>query len=242
MTRNRLDTTRAAQNLATFPPSVLEEVVLVASDLCVFVNEQRVVEDISRGGALEDLIGEHWIGQPLQKITRPDSWRKLDLLWGSQKTDAPLWRHLNFVANGLLDEDVPLLVRRVDAGNSRSILVCRDLRPSVRMQKNFSRVLLEMEQSFEDIRSVHQFGTRSLAGKEARGTTLQGEASGAVARGIGEIGDLPLADIISQTVRVMEDACIRLAYEECDYDLSKTAELLGISSDDLAKRIPFAPK
>lgn len=241
MTPSKLDIASASRNFDTFSPSVLQEVVLTASDLCLFVSEARVVEDITRGGALDEHIGDTWIAKPLHEITKQDSWRKLDLLWASQKEDAPVWRHLNFVASDKLNESVPLLVCRVDAGNDRSILVCRDLRPSMKMQKNFNRALAEMEQSFEKLRSAKGLGANGLEGNKTNASTLHGHVSGAVEKVIGEIGTLPLAEIISQTTQVLEDACIQLAYEKCGYNLSKTAEFLGVSSDELAKRIPFAP-
>lgn len=241
MTTQKRDITSLARSFGAFSPLVLEEIVLAASDLCLLVSTENIVEDITRGGALDDLIGDHWIGQPLHSIISKDSRRKLDLLWATQHQDAPIWRHLNFVASDPRAEGVPLLVRRVDAEDGRSILVCRDLRPSVQMQKTFSRTLNEMVQSLEDSRPNQEAGITGKAWAKANSPVLQGRANAAVEKAIDEIGHTPLAEIVSQTSRVLEDICIQLAYEQCDYNLSKTADLLGMSSDELAKRIPVVP-
>lgn len=241
MTTENLNSTTVARSFGAYSSTVLEEVVLAASDLCLFVSAENTVEEISRGGALDDLVGESWIGQPLRSVISKDSWRKLDLLLDAQHQEAPVWRHLNFIAADPKSESVPLLVRWIDAQDGRAILVCRDLRPSVQMQKTFTRALNEMVQSLEDTRSVPEFGTPAAGASHATSPALQGRAKAAVDRAIDEIGHLPLAEIVMQTSRVLEDVCIQLAYVKCDYDLTKTADLLGLSSDELALRIPVVP-
>ncbi|TVQ02431.1 MAG: hypothetical protein EA338_03430 [Roseinatronobacter sp.] len=242
MTTLKRDITSFSRNFAAFPPAVLEEIVVAASDLCLLVTDANVVEDIIRGGAVDDLIGEDWIDKPLQSIVSKDSWRKLDMLWSAQKQDAPVWRHLNFIIpNDPKGEGVPLLVRRIAVDNGRSIVVCRDLRPSVKMQKTFNTALHEMVQSLEDSQSAQQFHPSDTGGAKAKTSVFQGRATAAVEKAIDEVGHLPLAEIVTQTAQVLEDICIQLAYEKCDYDLSKTADLLGISSDELASRIHFVP-
>ncbi|MBR3371386.1 MAG: hypothetical protein IKG52_12235 [Rhodobacteraceae bacterium] len=229
------------KNFSEFAPSVLGQVVLAASDLCLIVSPERVIEDIFRGGALEDLRGDDWVGKDLRAIVGSEVWHKLDLLWTVQDAEAPVWRHLNFIDPNE-SAGVPLLVCRVDAGDGRSILVCRDLRPVVRMQQKFNRAMLEMEQSFEDMRWKQQLGSSGLQRPKAKATARGQQAGATVEKAMTEIGHLPLSEILAQTARVLEDMCIRQACEQCDYDLSKAAELLGVSSDDLATRITFEPK
>ena len=242
MTTLKRDITTFSRSFAAFSPAVLEEIVVAASDLCLLVSEANIVEDITRGGAVDDLIGEDWIDKPLQSIVSKDSWRKLDMLWSAHQQDAPVWRHLNFVAsNDPKGEGVPLLVRRLAVDKGRSIVVCRDLRPSVKMQKTFNNALHEMVQSLEDTRNHQDFNPAAAGGAKAKASVFQGRATAAVEKAMDDVGSLPLAEIVTKTAKVLEDICIQLAYEQCDYNLSKTADLLGISSDELAARMPFVP-
>lgn len=242
MTTLKRDITGFSHNFAAFPPSVLEEIVVAASDLCLLVTGESIVEDITRGGAVDDLIGDTWIGKPLQSIVSKDSRRKLDMLWSATQQDGPVWRHLNFIADDdPKTEAVPLLVRRVPVDDGRSIVVCRDLRPSVQMQKTFNNALQEMVQSLEDRSSRQQFFSGETGAAKVKTAVFQGRAAAAVVKAIDEVGHVPLAEIVTQTAQVLEDICIQLAYEQCDYNLSKTADLLGMSSDELASRIQFVP-
>lgn len=229
------------RNFSKFPSSVLGQVVLASSDLCVLVSADNVVEDIMRGGALEGAVGSEWAGKQLKSVVCHEAWHKLDLLWSKQDEAEPVWRHLNFV-QGDGDTDVPLLVRRIDAGDGRSILVCRDLRPVVQMQQKFTRAMLEMEQSFEDTRWKKDLTSNALNKPTVRSVANKGSANLAMEKAITDVGHLPLSEILVQTGRVLEDLCIRQACEQCDYDLSKAAELLGMSSDELAGRFTFESK
>ncbi|WFE76757.1 hypothetical protein [Roseinatronobacter sp. S2] len=229
------------RNFSQFPSSVLGQIVLAASDLCVLVSADNTVDDIMRGGALEGAVGSGWAGKQLKSIVCHEAWHKLDLLWSRHDDAEPVWRHLNFM-EGNEGADMPLLVRRIDGGDGRSILVCRDLRPVVQMQQKFSRALLEMEQSFEDTRWKQDLISSDLNKPKGRSVANKGRANLAVEQAITDVGHLPLSEILAQTGRVLEDLCIRQACEQCDYDLSKAAELLGMSSDELAGRFTFESK
>ena len=100
----------------------------------------------------------------------------------------------------------------------------------------------EMTQSMDESHHpISPQGAHSEAQPIRKVSYLRNRAASAVDGAMGNIGKLSLDDIMSQTARVLEDLCIQRAYEDCGHDLSKTAELLGISSDDLAQRLPFAP-
>ncbi|MGY6705406.1 hypothetical protein [Roseinatronobacter sp.] len=224
-----------------FTPSVLGQIVLAASDLCLIVSAENKVDNVLRGGALEDKVGAGWVGKQLRSVVSHDVWHKLDLLWSEQTDTAPVWRHLNFIDDHGASE-IPLLVRRIAADNGSSVLVCRDLRPVVRMQQKFSHAMLEMEQSFEDTRWKQHLVSAESGKPVTRTAAPKARANVAMEKAITDIGQIPLSEIIAQTGRVLEDLCIRQAFEQCDYDLSKTADLLGISSDDLARRFAFETK
>lgn len=242
MIGNEGEARSASYCLSNLPSSVLEQIIHAASDLCLFVNHDERVEDIMRGGALDLSVEESWLGQPLKRITLRDSWPKLDLLRDAGQGREPIWRHLNFFAPHIEAEGLPLLVRRVDAADRGFVLVCRDLRPSMRLQRKINHVMTEMTQSKED--SLHPIPAQaaySEAQPIGKVSYFRNRAASAVDGAMGNIGKLSLEDIMSQTARVLEDLCIQRAYEDCGHDLSKTAELLGISSDDLARRLPVAP-
>lgn len=228
--------------LSTLPSAVVEQIVLAASDLCVFVNHDDEVEDIVRGAALDLPVDQSWIGQPLKRITLRDSWPKLDLLRDAGPGKEPIWRHLNFLAPRIEPDGLPLLVRRVNAADRGFVLICRDLRPSMRLQRKFNHVIQEMNQSIEDSRqSLPAQGAQAELRAIGNVSYLRNRAASAVDGAMGNVGKLSLEEIISQTARVLEDLCIQRAYEDCGHDLAKTADLLGISSDELARRLPFAP-
>lgn len=230
-----------ANTFARLTPSVLGQIVLAASDLCLFVSAENRVDTVLRGGALEDSIGAGWVGQQLRSVVSHDVWHKLDLLWSDQGDAASVWRHLNFIDDQGATE-VPLLVRRIAADDGSSVLVCRDLRPVVRMQQKFSHAMLEMEQSFEDTRWKQHLVSAESGKPVTRGAAPKARANVAMEEAITNIGQIPLSEIIAQTGRVLEDLCIRQAFEHCDYDLSKTADMLGVSSDELASRFAFETK
>jgi hypothetical protein len=109
------------------------------------------------------------------------------------------------------------------------------------MQRTFNRALHEITQSFEDSYSRHDFHAPNPHAEKTVTSIFRGRMIAAVDRAMDDIGKLPLNEIVSQTSHVLEDICIQLAYKQCHYDLLKTAEMLGVNSDELAARLAFAP-
>ena len=229
------------QGFAQLSVPVLGQIVLAASDLCLLVSgDKRIVSEV-RGGALDALIGQSWVGKDLRSVVCHHVWNKLTLLWSEQSDVGSLWRHLNFIDDDG-GPDIPLLVRRIDAGSGHSVLVCRDLRPVVDMQQKFNRAMAEFEQSYEDrnwAQPDQGMGAKATGNDDS---TPDIDINQAMKDAISDFGRKPLSDIVAQTGRVLEDLCIRHAFERCEYDLSKTADFLGMSSDELAQRVAFIRK
>lgn len=238
MTSATTDIARLSDCIASFPVDVVGQIVIASSDLCLLIGEDLVVQNIVTGFALQDLDCASWQGASLRTLVGPEGQRKIDLLWSAGAKAIAGWRHLNFRTRGLGTE-VPLLVQRIAARDGRSVLVCRDLRPAVRMQQQFNRAMVEIEQSYEDAMSAPVSGAtegnENGSARDARSV----HASALVQQAFCEIGKQPVAQIVSQTARVLEEMCIREAYAQCDYDMDKTAQTLGLDPDDLAQRMVF---
>lgn len=232
MTRATTDIARFTDSIASFPADVVGQIVLASSDLCLLIGADMVVQDSATGFALQDIDCAAWQGAPLRTLVGPEGQRKIDLLWSAEPASSTGWRHLNFRTGGLGTE-LPLLVQRICARDGRSVLVCRDLRPAVRMQQQFNNAMIEIEQRYDDL--THDAASGTPSGDEAPSA----HANALVRQALCEIGKQPVTQIVSQTARVLEEMCIREAYAQCDYDLDKTALTLGLEADDLAKRMVF---
>lgn len=224
--------------IASFPVDVVGQIVLASSDLCLLVDADLVVQNVVTGFALQDIDCASWQGAPLRTLVGPEGQRKVDLLWSDGATATGGWRHLNFRTGGLGTE-LPLLVQRICVRDGRSVLVCRDLRPAVRMQQQFNSAMIEIEQRYDD--TLTNGMSAAAAGDEVgqAADTPSAHANALVRQALCEIGKQPVAQIVSQTARVLEEMCIREAYAQCGYDLDDTAKTLGLNADDLAQRMVF---
>ncbi|TVS05443.1 MAG: hypothetical protein EA407_02340 [Rhodobacteraceae bacterium] len=252
MTITTSDIARMSQRLAAFPTKVSSELVLAAADLCIMVDADLRVQEVFFGNALEDVSCARWDGAFLRSVVAPEGQRKIDLLWQEGADAISGWRHLNFRTHRG-DETLPLLIKRIDVGGGASILLGRDLRPAVRMQEQFNAAMMEMEQSYRDSFddpfapppapsltdvSGNDHGNCNASNLPAAEAQLQM----LVNQTMGELGRQPVAQIVSQTAKVLEDMCIREAYAQSQYDLQKTAEVLGMNADDLAQRMVALPR
>jgi len=245
MTNASSDLARVTACIGVFPADVVGQIILASSDLCMLVGPDLVVQDVIAGFALQDIACTSWRRTSLRALVGPEGQRKLDLLWTDATVPQTGWRHLNFKTDHPT-ERLPLLVQRIAATDGNSVLVCRDLRPSVRMQEQFNRVMIEMEQRREDIHDLfapvpapidpgHDHGQGAASVLDARSA----QADALVRRAFADLGQQPLSNIVQQTARVLEEMCIREAYAQCDHDLPATAALLGLNPDDLAQRMVF---
>ena len=237
MTDASSDLTRVTACLGAFPADVVGQIVLAASDLCIMVDPDLVVRDVVVGFELQDIGCTTWLGAPLRALVGPEGQRKVDLLWSGMSVPKTGWRHLNFKTDEA-GTTVPLLVQRVASGDGNSILVCRDLRPAARMQQQFQRTMIEMEQRWEN--SVEQFPpvpARNVPDNYAQSGTAALDAL--VRKAFDDLGRQPLSQIVAQTSRVLESMCISEAFAQCDHDLAETARLLALEPDELAQRVTF---
>lgn len=238
MTSVTTDIARLNDCIASFPADVVGQIVLASSDLCLLVGEDLVVQNVVTGFALQDVDSDGWHGAPLRTLVGPEGQRKIDLLWTDGAKAKTGWRHLNFRTRSPGTE-VPLLVQRIAARDGRSVLVCRDLRPAVRMQQQFNNAMIEIEQRHEDTTCNPTAETASWDDAGPTRDTATAHASALVQQALCEIGKQPVTQIVSQTARVLEEMCIREAYAQCGYDLDLTAQTLGLDPDDLAQRMVF---
>lgn len=237
--------TRVTAWIGAYPAEVVGEIVLASSDLCIMVDEDLVVRDVVVGFALQDIGCTTWQGAPLRVLVGPEGQRKVDLLWSGASAPKTAWRHLNFKT----DEpgtSVPLLVQRIASGDGNSILVCRDLRPAARMQQQFHRAMIEMEQRREDTGEgfapvstpdvPHHLPARRA---DAAPGERSAQADALVRQAFDDLGRQSLSTIVEQTSRVLESMCISEAFAQCNHDLAKTARLLALDPDELAQRVTF---
>lgn len=237
--------TRVATFIGMVPTDVVGQIILASSDVCILVGPDMVVEDVVVGFALDDIGCTSWRGSALRKLVGPEGQRKVDLLWADATVAKTGWRHLNFRTDQA-DIELPLLVQRIATGAGGSVLVCRDLRPAVRVQQQFNRAMTEMEQRREDVvdllssvpPSGNQTGAMSKGGGSVMGArSVQADAM--VRQAFEDLGQRSLSQIVEQTARVLEEMCIREAYAQCGHDLAATARLLEVDPDDLAQRLAF---
>ena len=245
MSMDMTNLARVTACIGKFPADVLGQVILASSDLCLLIRPDLVVEDVIVGFALQDVGCAQWRGALVRGLVGPEGQRKVDLLWSEGNDTKAVWRHLNFRI-GTDGETLPLLVQRVAVSDGNSILVCRDLRPTVRMQEQFNRAMIEMEQRREDIHDLfapvpppvnpgHDQAQSAAGVLDARSA----QADALVRKALDDLGRQPLSEIMDQTARVLEDMCIREAYGQCNHDLGATADLLGLELDELSKRLTF---
>jgi hypothetical protein len=234
MTLSPHDLARVTQCMAAFPADVIGQIVLASSDLCLLVGADLRVLDYVAGYGARDIDCALWQGQSLRALVGPEGQGKIDQLW-SAKAQAPTparsgWRHLNFRAHGVPTE-MPLLVQRIAAHDGRSVLVCRDLRPSVQMQQQFNRAILEIERGYLQ---VPQAAAQAPMVKEQ-----SAQAKALVQQAFGDLGAAPLAQIVQRSALVLEEMCIRKALDQCGYDMAQAAQVLYMEADDLAQRMVF---
>lgn len=157
----------------------------------------------------------HWIGRPLHEVVSADSQTKITRLLDNDAADPAAdarWRHVNFDAPD--GGCVPLLVKYLglDAqGRGVRLLIARDLRPVGQMQRQFQSVLQQMDSA--------------AAIPSARGAVTA------------RIGAQPLDLIIAEVARTLERVCLREAMDRSGGDRIRAAELLGLSPDDLDRRL-----
>lgn len=248
MTVSTNDIARMARHLAAFPLEVASELVLAATDICVMVDAGLRVQAVFVGAALQDVSCDGWEGAPLRSLVSPEAQRKIDLLWQDDAIAITGWRHLNFRTDRA-DESLPLLIRRIASSDGASVLLGRDLRPAVRMQEQFNSVMIEMEQSYQDSlddpfepQDAGMTGNGNGNGAAADLHGAEAQSKMLVSQALGALGRQPVAQIISHTAKVLEDMCIREAYAQSQYDLHRTAELLGMDADELAQRLVFVTR
>ncbi len=245
MTDASSNLTRVTACIGMFPAEVVGQIILASSDLCVMVGPDMVVRDVVLGFALQDIACTTWRGAALRKLVGPEGQRKVDLLWSDAAAEKSGWRHLNFRTDHAGTE-LPLLVQRIATNDGASILVCRDLRPAVRVQQQFNRAMMEMEQRREDIVDLfspvppsNKPGGAALQRATGVLDTRSAQADAMMRQAFDDLGRQSLSQIVEQTTRVLEEMCIREAYAQCDHDLAATAKLLEMEPDDLAQRMAF---
>lgn len=245
MTNRSGSLTQVTACIGAFPAEVVGQIILASSDLCILVGPDLIVKDVVLGFALEDIACTTWRGAALRKLVGPEGQRKVDLLWSDATVEKTGWRHLNFRTDHV-DTELPLLVQRIATGTGDSVLVCRDLRPAVRVQQQFNRAMTEMEQRREDVVDLFSPVPASHvpAGAASKGITgvldtRSAQADAMVRQAFDGLGRYSLSQIVAQTARVLEEMCIREAYAQCGHDLAATALLLEMDADDLAQRLAF---
>lgn len=246
MTPSMTDLARMTECMAAFPTDVIGQMVLASTDLCLLVGDDLTVLDIVVGYALRDLDCASWHGASLRTLVGAEGQSKIDQLWLGTEPARATWRHLNFRVRAMRG-DVPLLVQRIAAHDGRSVLVCRDLRPTVRMQQQFNNAVIEIERGYEgallddfDTMTHNAPGRRGFAATcgNGRGSDTA-QASALVRQAFDDLGSQPLSQIVSKTALVLEEMCIRKAYAQAGYDLDQTARVLNMDADNLAQRLAF---
>lgn len=247
------DVARMTKTITALPTQVSSEIILASADLCMMLDSEMLVREVFLGTALQDEACESWQGSDLRRLVGPEGQRKLDFLWQPDSGNAIGWRHLNFRTDRA-GQTLPLLVKRIDAGEGRSVLIGRDLRPAVTMQEQFNAVMMEMEQSYDSMLDDpfaevpmpsangdgHANGQKN--GNGAAPALRMAQSNALVKQAFAELGKQPVAQIVTQTARVLEDMCIREAYVQSAYDLNQTAQVLGMDADELAQRLVFVPR
>lgn len=234
MTLSPHDLARVTQCMAAFPADVIGQIVLASSDLCLLVGPDLRVVDYVAGYGARDIDCAPWQGQSLRALVGPEGQSKIDQLWSARSQEATSaqsgWRHLNFRAHGVQTE-LPLLVQRIGARDGRSVLVCRDLRPTVQMQQQFNRAILEIERGYLQPPPA---AAQAPAAKEH-----SAQARALVQQAFDDLGAQPLAQIVQRSALALEEMCIRKALSRSGYDMAQAARVLDMDTDDLAQRMVF---
>lgn len=165
----------------------------------------------------------HWIGRPLHEVVSADSQGKIARLLANDAADPAAdarWRHINFDAPD--GGCIPLLVKFLGLdthGRAVRLLIARDLRPMGQMQRQFQSMLHQMESA--------------PPATPAPPPRLAEAPGGLTAR----IGVQPLDLIIAEVARTLERICLREAMDRSGGDRTRAAALLGLSPDDLDRRL-----
>jgi hypothetical protein len=208
--------------LPALDPVQAETMLFHAADFVFSLSADQQV--LAAHAALEPdiLTVAHWIGRPLHEVVSADSRGKIARLLANDAADAAAdarWRHINFDAPD--GGCIPLLVKFLGLdGQDRAmrLLIARDLRPMGQMQRQFQSML-------------HQIDAGPPA---APPPPRLGEAPGGLTA---RIGVQPLDLIIAEVARTLERICLREAMDRAGGDRTRAAALLGLSPDDLDRRL-----
>jgi hypothetical protein len=198
----------------------LEAALLGAVDLVLLMDTERMVTAVHLAPGLDLPFRPDWTGRDFGALVCAASRTKLTALFAQGQGTAAnpaRWRHLNFDFGR---DSVPFLVKYFGfdgTGGGRHLIVGRDLRPTVQLQKRVQQVLVEMEQVSED---------------RGHGSVRDLRLGDAAAR----IGDRPLAQIVAETARTLERLCIDEALRRARGDDAAAAALLGLDPGEFALR------
>lgn len=217
-----------ARSLPPLSSAQLEAALLGAVDLVLLLDSDRRVLQVHLAPGLDMPGPADWVGRDFGDLVCRASRAKLTALFTDGQGTAAhpaRWRHLNVEFGrasmpASTPASMPVLIKYFGfdgAGGGRHLIVGRDLRPTVLLQKRVQQVLVEMEQASEE----RGHGTpRDLRLGDAAAT----------------VGVRPLAQIVAETARTLERLCIDEALSRARGDEGAAAALLGLDPAEFSQR------
>jgi hypothetical protein len=205
--------------LASLNAGSARQLFLATADLVLSIDsDRRVQEAVAGAGAVfPGMAG--WVGLQLDDLLCAASRSKLPGLLadnGAEAAEPPRWRHVNLQRGR---DSVPVLVRYYGysgPGGGLHLIVGRDLRPTVAMQEQVQRAIIELERKAEALDpEVPRIGDPVM-----------------------HVGSRSLRHIMDQTAQVLKWLCVAEALRLSEGDRSAAARLLDIAEDELDRLQP----
>lgn len=205
----------------SLPSGLARELLKQALDFVLVLDENNEVAHVFLSpDASEHPLGQA-VGRPLRDLLSVESQPKLDSLLSSNSMEEDSeyrWRHVNILVSP--EESLAVLVKYVevnDAARPWRALLCRDLTPIGRMQRNLMKAQEELESSLQ----------RLHAGAAAGNSPWRPQ-----------VGVAPLASIRQHWLERLERDCVREALNRCHGDVRAAALLLGIGVEQVRQLMP----
>lgn len=207
----------------SLPSGLARELLKQALDFVLVLDEMDTVAHVF----LSPDAGEHplarAVGRPLRELLSIESHPKLDSLLSSNSMEEDSeyrWRHVNLLMSA--EESLAVLAKYVEVKESSRTwraLLCRDLTPIGRMQKNLMKAQIEMENSVQRVQASAATGSSPWRQ---------------------QVGVAPLASIRQHWLARLEQECVREALNRCRGDVRAAALLLGVSVEQIHQLMPPA--
>jgi hypothetical protein len=210
-------------------------VIRNAADVVLMLDAQRVIVEVAQCAGPSPSFPRRWVGRRFVDLLGPESLSKVDGLFnrdaGSEQAEVR-WRHLN-LADGH-GEPVPVLLKYAalrNEGPVTGILLGRDLRPTVDLQRRFQATHRELEARLEALpdppppRATGSVAQPGAATRRAGGVIVEAM--------IRQLGQQPLSDIMAETCRVLQRLCVTEALDRARGNPKDAAQFLGMTVEDL---------